>query len=255
MIPVALTIASSDSSNGAGVSADLRVFEKFGVYGTMAISNVTAQNSKGVSKIFKVAPRILEAQIDAIVKDFDVKACKVGMLFSPEIVNCVAKRIKRRNIPNVILDIPIISKNGLQITKESAYKAIVKNLLPLSYLITPNKMEAEKLAQMEINSREDIEEACKKILNLGVKNVLIKGGHLETPCDIFFDGKDFYEFSGEKYSDKNVHGTGCALSSAICANIAKGLDLKDSISISKDFLNKSIESAIRLGKGNMDFMF
>lgn len=255
MIPVALTIASSDSSNGAGISADIRVFEKFGVYGTLAIANVTAQNSKGVAKVYKIAPRIIEAQIDTIVKDFDVKACKIGMLFAPEIVNCVAKRIKRRNIPNIILDIPIISKNGLQITKESAYKAIVKNLLPLSYLITPNRMEAEKLSGIEINSQESIEEACKRIYDLGVKNVLIKGGHLDKPCDILYDGEDFSEFLGEKYLDKNVHGTGCALSSAICANIAKGNDLKTSIHISKEFLNKSIENSIRLGKGNMDFIF
>ena len=251
---IVLTIASSDSSNGAGVTLDLRVFEYFKVYGTCVITNVTAQNSKGVGRIFKIAPRIIEAQIDTVVKDFDVSACKVGMLYAPEIVNCVAGRIRRRNIENVILDIPIISKNGVQITKESAYKAIVKNLLPLSLLITPNRLEAEKLSGIEINNQNDVEEACKRILDLGVKNVLLKGGHLEKPWDIFYDGNSFIEFGGEKYEGKNVHGTGCALSSAIVANIAKGLSLGDSIAEGKKFLNEIIPLSLKLGKGDMDFI-
>ena len=251
---VVLTIASSDSSCGAGVAQDIKIFEKFGVYGTMAIATVTAQNSFGVSKVFKVAPRVIEAQIDSIVKDFTVKSAKVGMLYAPEIVNAVAHRIKRRNIPNVILDIPIISKNGLPITKESAYKAIVKNLLPQALLITPNRLEAEKLASMEIKSENDIKEASKKILDLGVKNVLIKGGHLENPVDVFYDGEAFTEFPGEKYSGKNVHGTGCALSSVICACVAKDMSLVDSIAEGKKFLNEIIPTAERLGKGEMDFI-
>ena len=254
MKPVALTIASSDSSNGAGVSLDLRVFEKFGVYGTMAIATCTAQNSFGVQRIYKIAPRIIEAQIDAIVKDFPVKACKVGMLYSPEIVNTVAKRIKRRNIPNIILDIPIISKNGVVITKESAYKSIVKNLIPQAFLITPNIPEAEKLSGIEIKNREDMENACKMIRDLGAKNVLLKGGHSEKPFDLFYDGECFYEFEGEKYFGKNTHGTGCFLSAGICAGVASGKSLGDSISEAKRFINEIIPQSQRLGKGDMDFI-
>ena len=253
MIPIALTIASSDSSNGAGVTADLRVFEKFGVYGTCVITNVTAQNSGGVKKIYKIAPRITEAQIDAVIKDFPVKAAKIGMLYSQETVNAVAKRIKRRNIPNVILDIPLVSKNSLAITKESAYRSVVKNLLPLCLLVTPNRDEAEKLACMEINTDDDIKTACRKIYDLGVKNVLLKGGHFDSPSDVFFDGRDFYVFSGEKYRDKNVHGTGCTLSAAICACVAKGMSLGDSIEKAKEFLNKEITKSEKIGRENMDF--
>ena len=254
MTETVLTIASSDSSGGAGVSADMRVFHIMGVHGTCAVCNVTAQNSFGVQKIYKVAPRVIEAQIDAIAKDFDIKSAKVGMLYSAEAVNCVAKRIKRRKIPNIILDIPIISKNGVQITKERAYKSIVKNLLPLACLITPNIPEAEKLADMKIESPEDIKTACRKIKDLGVGNVLIKGGHSESPCDLLYDGESFYEFEGEKYSEKRVHGTGCSLSAGICACVGKGMSLRESISAAKDFINKEIENSVSLGKGKMDFM-
>lgn len=253
MIPAALTIASSDSSDGAGVSLDLRVFRKFGVFGTMACAAVTAQNSKGVHKIYKIAPRVTEAQIDAVMKDFSVQSAKIGMLYSPEIVNSVAKRIKRRNIPNIILDIPIVSKNGTLITKESAYKAIVKNLLPLALLVTPNRQEAEKLSQSRISSPEDCREACRKICNMGPKNVLLKGGHFDTPTDLFFNGTDFYEFKGERGERKNVHGTGCALSAGICACLAKNMSLYDSIAEAKSFINREIENTVKAGKGDMDF--
>lgn len=253
MMKQALTIASTDSSCGAGVTGDLKVFSKFGVYGTMVCATVTAQNSTGVKKIYKIAPRVIEAQIDAVVKDFQIGAAKIGMLYSPEIVNCVVKRIKRRNIPNIILDIPIISKNGVQITKESAYKVIVKNLLPLALLVTPNIPEAEKLAQMEIKTKYDLGDACKRIADLGVKNVLLKGGHSDIPQDLFFDGTDFFELWGEKYPDKNVHGTGCALSAAICACVAKGMSLLESIETAKGFINEEIKNAEPMGKGRMDF--
>jgi len=254
MVNVALTIASSDSSCGAGVSNDLLVFNKFGVYGTMAIATVTAQNSFGVNKIFKVAPRVIEAQIDSVVKDFNVVSCKVGMLYSHEIVNAVSTRIKRRNIKNVVLDIPIISKNGRQITTDKAYKTIVRNLIPLSFIITPNKDEAERLCGFSLDNKDLCKDACKYIFNMGVKNVLLKGGHLDMPVDLLYDGSSFYEFSGEKYADKHMHGTGCALSAAICANLANGIDIVTSVGNSKNFLNDIIKTSVRLGKSNMDFM-
>lgn len=253
-IKTALTIASTDSSCGAGASCDLSVFRHFGVYGFMAIASVTSQNSGGLSQIFKVTPIALESQIDAVVKDFDVDACKIGMLYSHQAVKAVASRIKRRNIKNIVLDTPRISKNGRQIITEKAFKVLVKELLPLSDLVTPNIEEVYALCKLDVTDVSSAKEAAKVIFDMGVKNVLVKGGHLAVPIDILYDGKNFYEFPGEKYAAKRVHGTGCALSAAICANLAKGLDLPDAVSVSKDFLNQIILSSVRLGKSEMDFI-
>ena len=250
----ALSIASSDSSNGAGITLDLRVFNYFKVYGFISIVTVTSQNSKGVNKIFKVPPHIIESQIDAIVKDFPINACKIGMLYSHQAIHTVAQRIKRRNLKNIILDTPQISKNGKNIISEQGFKALKKTLLPLADLVTPNIDEVYTLCNIEVRNIETAKEAAKAIFQMGVKNVLIKGGHLDTPTDVFFDGKDFYDFHGEKYLNKSVHGTGCALSAAICANLALGNNMLNSISISKDFLNEIMKKSQRMGKGAMDFL-
>jgi len=250
----ALSIASSDSSNGAGATLDLRVFNYFKIYGFISLVTITSQNSKGVNKIFKVPPHIIESQIDTIVKDFPVDACKIGMLYSHQAIHTVAQRIKRRNFKNIILDTPQISKNGKNIITEQGFKALKKTLLPLADLITPNTDETYTLCNTEVRNVETAKEAAKIIFQMGVKNVLIKGGHLDTPTDIFFDGKDFYDFQGEKYTDKSAHGTGCALSAAICANLALGNSMLNSIAVSKDFLNEIIKKSQKMGKGAMDFL-
>lgn len=250
----ALTIAGSDSSNGAGATLDLRVFHHFGVHGFLSLAAVTSQNSMGVQKIFKVTPHIIEAQIDAIVKDFQIDACKIGMLYSHQAVHAVANRIKRRNIKNIVLDTPKISKNGKNIITEQGFKALKKNLLPIADLVTPNIEETYALCNIEVTGVESAKEAAKAIYEMGVKNVLVKGGHLDTPTDVLFDGNDFYDFKGEKYLEKSAHGTGCALSAAICASLALGKSIPDAVNAGKDFLNEIIKKSERLGKGEMDFL-
>lgn len=250
---IALTIAASDSSCGAGIQADLAVFRDIGVYGTCAVTNVTAQNSMGVHKIHKIAPRIVAAQIDAVARDFDVAACKIGMLYSPQMVGLVAERIDRREIPNVVLDPVIKAKNGEELLTEPAIKRLKRWLIPKVTLITPNADEARVLTGITVNDLTTAREAAEALVGMGAKSALVKGGHIDgEPVDILFDGENYTEFAGKRLA-KNMHGTGCVLSAAIAARLALGDNLQCAIAFAKDYVSKAIERSIRLGKGKMDF--
>lgn len=250
---VALTIAGSDSSCGAGVQADLAVFRDIGVYGVCAVTNVTAQNSMGVHKVSKVAPRIVSAQIDAAMRDFEVAACKIGMLYSPQMVGLVSLRIGRRDIPKVVLDPMIEAKHGEVLLTEPALKRLKRWLVPKVSLITPNAVEAEALTGIRVTDVETARDAAVALVDMGAKSALVKGGHIEgQPVDVLFDGSDFAEFPGKRM-DKNMHGTGCVLSAAITARLALGDDLRSAITFAKDYVSKAIEHSVRLGKGNMDY--
>ncbi len=250
---VALTIAASDSSCGAGIQVDLAVFRDLGVYGTCAVTNITAQNSQGVQKISKVPPRIVTAQIDSVTRDFEVAACKVGMLYSPQMVGVVSERIIRREIPNVVVDPVMKAKNDEALLTEPAIKRLKRWLIPKITLITPNASEAEKLTGIEVRDAASARDAAKALIDMGAKAALVKGGHMDgEPIDVLFDGTDFTEFPGKRL-DKNMHGTGCVLSAAIAARLAMGDDLQSAISFAKDYVSKAIERSARLGKGNMDY--
>lgn len=250
---IALTIATSDSSCGAGVQADLAVFRDIGVYGVCAVANVTAQNSRGVQKICKVPPRIVAAQIDSVTRDFKVSACKIGMLLSPQTVDVVAERIHRREIPNVVLDPVMKAKHGEILLMPRALKRMKRVLVPKATLVTPNAEEAEALTGIAVKDPASARDAAKALVDMGAKAALVKGGHLDgEPVDVLFDGSDFHEFPGKRL-EKNMHGTGCVLSSAVAARLALGDELPDAISFAKEYVTRAIEQSVRLGKGRLDY--
>lgn len=249
----ALTIAASDSSCGAGVQADLAVLREVGAYGLCAVTNVTAQNSHGVHRICKTPPRIVAAQIDAATRDFNVAACKVGMLYSPQIVDLVAERIDRREIPNVVLDPVMLAKNGEELLRPAAVKRMKRHLIPKVTLVTPNADEAEALTGVTVSDTNSARDAAKALVEMGATHALVKGGHIEgEPVDVLFDGENFHELQGKRI-EKNMHGTGCVLSAAIAARLALGDDVRAAVEFAKDYVSRAIERSVRLGKARMDY--
>lgn len=252
---IALTIAASDSSAGAGIQADLGVFRDMGVYGVCAITNVTAQNSLGVHKVNKVPPKIIAAQIDDVTKDFNINACKIGMLYFPQAVDIVAERIQRREIPHVVLDPVMKAKKGEVLLTEPAIKRLKRKLMPVIELITPNREEAEILTGIKITDANSAKESARFLNDIGARNVLIKGGHAAgEPVDLLFDGESFTEYPGKRL-DKNMHGTGCVLSAAIAARLACGDDIITAVGNAKNYISQAIERSIRIGKGKLDYYF
>jgi hydroxymethylpyrimidine/phosphomethylpyrimidine kinase len=250
---VALTIAASDSSSGAGIQADLAVFREVGVYGVCAVTNVTSQNSQGVQHVNKVPPRTIASQIDSVTRDFGIAACKVGMLLSPQAVSVVAERIRRREIPNVVLDPVTKAKHGETLLNEPAVKRLRRALLPLALVITPNTAEAELLTGIAVTDLETARKAAERLVEMGAKWALVKGGHAEgDPVDLLSDGAQVIEFCGKRL-DRNMHGTGCVMSAAIAARLALGDTVPDAVRFAKDYVTKAIEHSIRLGKGRLDY--
>ncbi|MFQ5940655.1 MAG: bifunctional hydroxymethylpyrimidine kinase/phosphomethylpyrimidine kinase [Nitrososphaerales archaeon] len=246
----ALTIAGSDTSSGAGIQADLRVFSNFQVYGTSVITAVTAQNTRGVSMIRTIEPRMIRAQINAVLNDIDIDAIKVGMVYSKEIINSVALVLKGLQVP-LILDPLFKASTGASLLRHDAYASFVKRLVSMAEVITPNRMEAEKLANMEIHNVEDGKIAIKKIAALGPKSVILKGGHMQGKysMDILYDGKKFIEFTNEKIRNEGLHGAGCAFSAALTAEIAKGKNVVDATRKANEFVRTAIVNALKIGKG------
>lgn len=249
-----LSIAGSDSSAGAGIQADLKVFAESGVYGICAVTAVTAQNSRGVQKLSKVPQRIVAAQIDSVTRDIGVDACKVGMLYSHQVVDSVADRIHRREIPYVVLDPVIFAKDGTRLLSARAVQRLKKNLLPRTYLVAPNLPEAELLSGIKIADRDDAPAAAKRLLEMGPKYVLIKGGHMAgDPVDLLFDEKSVIEFQSERIGGCPMHGTGCVLTAAIAARLALGDDVPEAVAAGKAFVTEAIRNAVALGKGKINF--
>jgi hydroxymethylpyrimidine/phosphomethylpyrimidine kinase len=252
-IPRALTIAGSDSGGGAGIQADLKTFTAFKVFGMSVLTSITAQNTQWVLGINDLPPEFVELQIDAVLSDIGVDAAKTGMLSNEAIVMTVANKFKQYGIEKLVVDPVMRAKSGDALLKREAEKALVKELLPLAFVVTPNLPEAEVLSGIQISSVENMKEAAKRIKALGPKYVLVKGGHLEwTPesTDILYDGKDFYDFSSLRIETKNTHGTGCTYSSAICAGLAKGLYLVEAIEKAKNYVTEAIRKSFNLGKGH-----
>jgi len=245
----ALTIGGSDPTGGAGIQMDLKVFQSLGVWGLSCITNVTVQTTYGVQKINKVPPHIVARQIDAAALDIGIDACKIGMLFAPRIVSVVAERIERRKIGNVVLDPIIWAKDGRRLLTPKGLRRLKNELLPLALIVTPNIPEAEEITGISIESVEDMKKAAKEIHEMGVKFVLLKGGHLASdPVDVLFDGEEFHSFPSLRIN-KIVHGTGCILSSAIAGYLALGKSLLESVECAIEFTRSAIERALLLGKG------
>jgi len=247
---LALTIAGSDSGGGAGIQADLKTFSAHGVFGMSVITSITAQNTLGVLGILDVTPEMVYLQMKAIFEDLYPDAVKIGMVSNEEIIKTIAKGLKEYGVEKVVLDPVMIAKSGDPLLKPEAMKALKEELLPLSLVVTPNLMEAKELTGMEIKNISDMKEAAKKILSLGAKVVLVKGGHLEGEAvDVFYDGVEFYEIKAERINTKNTHGTGCTFSSAIAANLALGYDLLEAVKRAKRYITGAIKNSLSIGHG------
>jgi hydroxymethylpyrimidine/phosphomethylpyrimidine kinase len=247
----ALTIAGSDSGGGAGIQADLKTFAAHRVFGTCAITAVTAQNTLGVTMWRAVASDLVTAQIEAVAGDFGVDAVKVGMLANAAIVEAVAAAIAELDLPHVVVDPVMIAKGGDRLLEDEAVAAIRAELLPLAHVVTPNVPEAEVLSGRTIRSVDDMRTAGARILELGPRVVLVKGGHLEGPesIDVVCTAPGTFDLRAPRIETRHTHGTGCTLSSAIAANLALGLDDHAALSRARDYLDGAIRHAPGLGRG------
>ncbi|MDQ3962606.1 MAG: bifunctional hydroxymethylpyrimidine kinase/phosphomethylpyrimidine kinase [Actinomycetota bacterium] len=252
-LPVALTVAGSDSGGGAGVQADLKVFFALGCHGTSAVTALTAQNTVGVSGIHEVPPDFVVAQIDAVVGDLRPVAVKTGMLASAAIVTTVAGSLAAHGMDRVVVDPVFVSKHRDTLLAESAVDALKTALFPLASVITPNLYEASGLLGWEVATLADAERAATELHSLGPRGVLVKGGHLtdepEESIDIFYDGETVTSLRGPRFDTADTHGTGCALSAAIAARLAHGDTAIDAVLYAKDFISGAIEHGLRVGRG------
>src|SRR5262245_8205430 len=247
----ALTIAGSDSGGGAGIQADLKTFGALGVFGTSAITAVTAQNTVAVTRIQEIDPEIVAAQIDAVAEDIGIDAAKTGMLASTRILEAVASALRRHRVPNLVVDPVMVSKSGARLLKEEAIAALKSKLLPLAEVVTPNIPAPTDSAGHKNADVEAVGDAATRIHSLGPKRVVIKGGHAEGPnvVDLYYDGERFEEFKSERVPTHNTHGTGCTYSAAIAAYLAHGLPPLDAVARAKVFLIAALRSAPAIGKG------
>jgi hydroxymethylpyrimidine/phosphomethylpyrimidine kinase len=248
----ALTIAGSDSGGGAGIQADLKTFAAHGVFGTSALTAVTAQNTLGITAWQALPADLVIAQIEAIAGDMGADAVKTGMLANAAIVEAVAASIRGLELPQVVVDPVMIAKGGDRLLEEAAVQAIRAELLPCARVVTPNIPEAEVLAGMPIRSLEDMREAGRRILGLGPSVVLVKGGHLagDDVVDVVCSADTTYDLRSRRLMTRHTHGTGCTLASAIAANLARGLDVADAIVRAREYLLGAIEHAPGIGKGH-----
>lgn len=250
-----LSIAGSDSSGGAGIQADLKTFSALGVYGATAITAITAQNTVGVNSQLAISPEMVHNQIVAVVEDIAPSAIKIGMLANKEVAMVVADALSRYNIPT-ILDPVMVSSSGHRLLSLDAQEVVKERLLPLSTLVTPNIPEMEALTAMSLTTAEEKLSAAKYLLSLGAQAVLLKGGHEEgdTKCDTLyqFDGSNITQLhlSTPTVATKNIHGTGCTLSSAIAAFMARGLALREAVQEAKNYITEAILSGADIAIGN-----
>jgi hydroxymethylpyrimidine/phosphomethylpyrimidine kinase len=249
---VALTIAGSDSGAGAGIQADLKTFAALGVYGVTAITAVTAQNTQVVSAVQAMKPATVLAQIGAVISDFQVAALKTGMLVNATIVQTVARAIRSARLGPLVVDPVMVAKSGDRLLDERAVESLVTELLPLAAIVTPNLPEAEAMAGLPIRTLDDQREAARRIVGLGARAAVVKGGHLESAeiVDVLFDGHTITEFRHARVRGTSTHGTGCTFSAAITAQLALGRDIKEAIPLAQAYVAKAILNAPNLGGGH-----
>jgi hydroxymethylpyrimidine/phosphomethylpyrimidine kinase len=250
MPPIALTIAGSDPSGGAGIQADLKTFHQFGVYGEAVITLLTVQNSVRVSRVVVMPPALVLEQIEAVLEDIPPAAAKTGALGSAEMVEAVARRAASFQFP-LVVDPVMISKHGSPLLPDAAVRAIRDELLPRAALLTPNVPEAEALTGATIRTLDDMRSAARRLCEMGARAVLIKGGHLDADAtDVLFDGTEVREFPASRIETPHTHGTGCTYSAAITAGLARGLALGDAVAAAKRFIHEAIRTNPGLGRGS-----
>lgn len=251
--PVALTIAGTDPSGGAGIAADLRAFQAAGVAGVSAITAVLAQNTQGVNGLYKLPPAFVARQIDSVVRDIPIAATKIGLLPDARIVSMVAARIQRRGLRNVVLDPILAASDGTTFLTPKGVDRLVAELLPRTLVVTPNIPEANILTKTCIHTLEGAREAATIIHGFGARYVIVKGGHWgddAPPLDLLFDGTGFTVLTGHRVKGRSVRGTGCLFSATLAARIALGDSVEDAAARAKLFVTSAIESAVRIGKGS-----
>jgi hydroxymethylpyrimidine/phosphomethylpyrimidine kinase len=247
---VALTIAGSDSGGGAGIQADLRTFAAHRLHGTSAITAVTAQNSVGVSAWVALEPRMVVAQMEAVATDMRVAATKTGMLANAEIISAVADAAARLPLGPLVVDPVMVAKSGDRLLDAAAERAYVERLFPRAVLVTPNLLEAGALLGRPVNDVPAMRAAAKELAGAGARAVLVKGGALEGDAvDVLFDGERLVEIPGPRVDTRNVHGTGCTLSAAICARLAVGEPLVDAVRGAKAWLVEGLRRSYTVGHG------
>ena len=251
-IPVALTIAGSDSGGAAGIQADLRTFAFHCVHGTSALTCVTAQNTLGVSRVDALLPEAVKAQVETVVQDIGVQATKTGMLLNHEIILAVAQEVEVLGLNTLVVDPVMVSRTGVQLIDDLAVATLRDVLLPKASIVTPNVYEAQIFTGLDVNGIDDMRVAAEKIYNLGAQTVLVKGGGMREEwrgVDVFFDGDRFTTLKTLTVETNNTHGTGCTLSAAIAANLALGKDLFSAVKLAKDYVTNALDYALNIGHG------
>jgi len=251
MIPVALTIAGSDSGGGAGIQADLKTFSALGVYGMSAVTSVTAQNTIGVQAIHNLPPEAVAAQIDSVLSDIGARAVKTGMLANAEIIAAVADALRPYPEIPLVIDPVMIARSGDALLESEAVSTLVDRLVPLAAVVTPNLDEAKALTGIDASDVEGMKAVCRKLIGMGPRHVVVKGGHLEGPAvDVLYDGTTFETFEAERIDTRCTHGTGCTFAAAIAAGLAKGAGVAEAVGGAKDYLTGALRHAVPLGGGH-----
>ena len=253
ILPVALTIAGSDSGGGAGIAADLKTFAALGCHGTCAVTAVTAQDTRGVSAIEEMPLQLIEAQITAVMRDLKPRAVKTGMLSSSAIIESVVQALSQHPPRPLVVDPVMVAKGGAKLLRDDAVGALRSRLLPLAHVLTPNLPEAEILLGRSLESPKERERGAQDLVRMGCRAALIKGGHAEGEAgadDVLFDGERVSWFSAERIKTSNTHGSGCTYSAAITAELARGQDLISAVEAAKAFITEAIRWSLELGSGH-----
>jgi hydroxymethylpyrimidine/phosphomethylpyrimidine kinase len=249
-VPKALTVAGSDSGGGAGIQADLKTFSAFRVFGMSVLTAVTAQNSVGVTGVHDLPPEFVARQLDAVLGDFGADAVKLGMLSNAGIIRAVAAGLRSRGQARIVLDPVMIAKSGAPLLQPEARTALIEAMLPLAEVVTPNLHEAAVLAGIPVQTEKEMEEAARRIHGQGPRHVLVKGGHLaDSATDVLYDGRDFTRYPAPRLDSPNTHGTGCTLSAAIAAGLARGAPLTSAVAEAKAYVTAAIREGFPAGHG------
>ncbi len=251
-IPVAMTIAGTDSGGGAGIAADLKTFAALGVHGTCVVTAVTAQNTQGVQQTHSLPAALVSAQIDSIITDLPCHAAKTGMLATAEIITTVAERVRAHHITPLVVDPVMVATSGGRLIEEEAVEALLKELLPLADLLTPNMAEASVLLSQPVENLQQMQAAARQLCELGPRAVVIKGGHLPgAAVDVLVDSRtgQAHQLRGPRMDTAGTHGSGCVFAAAVAAALAKGAELSAAVREAKDFVTQAIATALPIGKG------
>lgn len=249
-VPVAMTIAGSDSGGGAGLQADLRTFAACEVHGTSAVTLITAQNTRGVSLVHMLPEPVVRAQFEALASDLPPMAAKTGALGDEAMIQLVSSLLTERPLTNLVVDPVMVSKHGDALMSERATRALGQRMFPLALVITPNRHEAEALTGRSVEGVASMKDACKRLFDLGPRHVLIKGSHLDHIVrDLLYDGRDFTEYGADRLRTGRLHGSGCVFSAAITARLALGDELLQAVAFAREFITGAIARAPALGGG------